>query len=148
MMRRGKRPKTFDEMVDELEADIRAEERSFFGEKMVDEAFNPKNVGELERPDGVGSGTNKEGYTLQLYLRIEDGRITESTFVTDARGPTIAFGSAVTGLVKGKTVEEAAQIDAEAIKVVLGGVPEDEEHTPEIALNALRAALADYRKRL
>ena len=147
-MRRGKRPKTFDEMVDELEADIRAEERSFFGEKMVDEAFNPKNVGELERPDGVGSGTNQEGYTLQLYLSIEDGRITESTFVTDARGPTIAFGSAVTELVKGKTVEEAAQIDADAIKAALGGVPEDEEHTPEIALDALKAALADYQKRL
>ncbi|MGC9444543.1 MAG: iron-sulfur cluster assembly scaffold protein [Candidatus Methanospirareceae archaeon] len=147
-MRTRKRPKTFDEMVDELEADIREEERSFFGEKMVDEAFNPKNVGELERPDGVGAGTNKEGYTLQLYLRIADGRITDSTFVTDARGPTIAFGSAVTELVKGKTVEEAAQIDADTIKAALGGVPDDEEHTPEIALDALKAALEDYRKRM
>jgi len=147
-MRTRKRPKTFDEMVDELELDIREEERSFFGEKMVDEAFNPKNVGELEQPDGVGTGTNQEGFTLQLYLRIEDGRITDSTFLTDARGPTIAFGSAVTELVKGKTVEEAAQIDADAIKSALCGVPEDEEHTPEIALDALRTALEDYyRKR-
>jgi nitrogen fixation NifU-like protein len=146
-MRTRKRPKTFDEMVDELEAGIREEERSFFGEKMVEEAFNPKNVGELEQPDGVGKGTNQEGYTLQLYLRIEDGRITDSTFVTDARGPTIAFGSAVTVLVRGKTVEEAAQIDADEIKSALGGVPEDEEHTPEIALDALKAALEDYRKR-
>jgi nitrogen fixation NifU-like protein len=147
MRRTRKRPKTFDEMVDELEADIREEERSFFGERMVDEAFNPKHVGELERPDGVGMGTNQEGFTLQLYLRIEDGKITDSTFVTDARGPTIAFGSAVTELVKGKTVEEAAQIGAEEIKSALGSVPEDEEHTPEIALNALKAALEDYRKR-
>ena len=146
-MRTRKRPKTFDEMVNELEADIRAEERSFFGDKMVDEAFNPKNVGELEQPDGVGKGTNEEGYTLQLYLRIEGGRITDSRFVTDARGPAIAFGSAVTELVKGKTVEEAAQIGADEVKSALGGVPEDEEHTPEIALDALRAALADYRKR-
>jgi len=134
-------------MVNELEADIRDEERSFFGEKMVDAAFNPKNVGELERPDGVGRGTTAEGFTLQLYIRIEDGRITDCTFVTDARGPTIAFGSAVTELVKGKTVEEATEIDAETIKSALGGVPEDEEHTPEIALDALRAALEDYRQR-
>lgn len=146
-MRHGRKPKTFEELVDELEADIREEEKGFFGEKMVEEALNPKNVGELERPDGAGKGTNQEGFTLQIHLRIDEGMITDSKFVTDARGPTIAFGSAVTELVKGKTVEEAAQIDADGIKSALGGVPEDEEHTPEIAVDALRAALEDYRAR-
>ncbi len=146
-MKPGRKPKTFDELVEELEGDIREEEKGFFGERMVEEALNPKNVGELERADGEGKGTNQAGFSLQIQLRIKGGRITDSAFITDARGPTIAFGSAVTELVKGKAVDEAAEIGVAEIISALGGVPEDEEHTPEIAVDALRAALTDYRKR-
>jgi nitrogen fixation NifU-like protein len=141
-----KKPKTFEEMVTELEEKIRAEEKEYFGEKTVEEAFNPKNVGELEHPDGAARLTDTDEDTMQIHLKVDDGIITEIKFITDARGPTIAFGSVITELVKGKTVEEAAKIEAEDIVLVLGGLPEDDPHTPELAVNTLRAALENYKK--
>ncbi len=142
-----RKPKTFDEMVTELEEKIREEERGYYGERMVEEALNPKNVGELENPNGAASITDSEGETMQIQLKVDGGIIKDIKFVTDARGPTIAFGSVITELVKGKTVEEAAKIEEEDIVSVLGGLPEDDPHTPELALHTLRAALADYTKK-
>jgi nitrogen fixation NifU-like protein len=144
----GKRkPKTFDEMVTELEEKMREEEKEFYGERMVEEALNPKNVGELEHPDGTAKITDADGDTMQIHLKIDGGIVQDIKFVTDARGPTIAFGSVITELVKGKTVEAAAKIKEEDIVSVLGGLPEDDPHTPELALHTLRAALADYTKK-
>jgi nitrogen fixation NifU-like protein len=137
--------KTFEEMVTELEEKIREEERGYYGERMVEEALKPKNVGELEHPDGAASITDSEGDTMQIHLRIEGNTIKDVKFVTDARGPVIAFGSVVTELVKGKTVDEAATLGEEDIVAVLGGLPEDDPHTPELAVKTLKAALEDLR---
>ena len=112
---------------------------------MVKEALNPKNVGALENPDGAASITDAHGDTMQIHLKVEVGRIADCRFITDGRGPTIAFGSVITELVKGKTVEEAFKIEDKDIVAVLGGLPGDEEHTPELAVNTLRAALEDYK---
>jgi NifU-like protein involved in Fe-S cluster formation len=142
-----RKPKTFDEMVTELEEKMREEEKEFYGERMVEEALNPKNVGELEHPDGTAKITDADEDTMQIHFKVDDGIITDIKFVTDARGPTIAFGSVITELVKGKTVEEAAKIEEEDIVSVLGGLPEDDPHTPELAVNTLRAALTDYTKK-
>ena len=144
----GKRkPKTFEEMVTELEDTIRAEEKEYFGERMVEEALNPKNVGELEHPDGAARLTDADEDTMQIHLNVDDGIITAVKFITEARGPIIAFGSVITELVKGKTVEEAAQIGEKDVVAVLGALPEDDPHTPELAVNTLRAALEDYQKK-
>ena len=145
----GKRkPKTFEEMVTELEEKIRKEERDYYGEKMVAEALTPKNVGELDDPDGAASITDSEGATMQIHLTIVEGIIRDSRFITDARGPTIAFGSVVTELVKGKTLEEAARIEEGDIVSVLGSLPEDDPHTPELAVNTLKAALENYKEKI
>ena len=145
-MRNKRKPKTFEEMVTELEETIREEERGYYGERMVEEALKPKNVGELEQPDGAASITDAEGATMQIHLRIDRNTILDSKFITDARGPVIAFGSVVTELVKGKTVDEAAMLGEGDIVAVLGGLPEDDPHTPELAVRTLRAALDDYKK--
>ncbi len=142
-----RKPKTFEEMVTELEGTIRAEEKAYFGERMVEEALNPNNVGELEHPDGAARLTDADEDTMQIQLNVVDGIITAIKFITEARGPTIAFGSVITELVKGKTVEEAAQIGEKDIVAVLGALPEDDPHTPELAVNTLRAALEDYQKK-
>jgi nitrogen fixation NifU-like protein len=141
-----RKPKTFEEMVTELEEKIREEERGYYGEKMVAEALQPKNVGELENPDGAASITDSEGDTMQIQLKVDGGTITACTFITDGRGPAIAFGSVITELAKGKTVDEAATLGEGDIVSVLGGLPEDDPHTPELALNTLKAALEDYKK--
>jgi nitrogen fixation NifU-like protein len=137
--------KTFEEMVTELEEKIREEERGYYGERMVEEALKPKNVGELEHPDGAASITDSEGETMQIQLKVDGGIIKDVKFVTDARGPVIAFGSVVTELVKGKTVDEAATLGEGDIVAVLGGLPEDDPHTPELAVKTLKAALEDLR---
>jgi nitrogen fixation NifU-like protein len=138
-----RKPKTFEEMVTELEEKIREEERGYYGERMVEEALKPKNVGELEHPDGAASITDSEGETMQIQLKVDGGVIKDIKFVTDARGPVIAFGSVVTELVKGKTVDEAATLGEGDIVAVLGGLPEDDPHTPELAVKTLKAALED-----
>lgn len=140
-------PSEFDELIRELEEAIREDEKERYGEKMVKEALNPKNVGTLENPDGAASITDAHGDTMQIHLKVEVGRIADCKFITDGRGPTIAFGSVITELVKGKTVEEAFKIEDKDIVAVLGGLPGDEEHTPELAVNTLRAALEDYKKK-
>jgi nitrogen fixation NifU-like protein len=137
--------KTFEEMVTELEEKIREEERGYYGERMVEEALKPKNVGELEHPDGAASITDSEGETMQIQLKVDGGIIKDIKFVTDARGPVIAFGSVVTELVKGKTIDEATTLGEEDIVAVLGGLPEDDPHTPELAVKTLKAALEDLR---
>jgi nitrogen fixation NifU-like protein len=140
-----RKPKTFEEMVTELEDKIREEERGYYGERMVEEALKPKNVGELEHPDGAASITDSEGETMQIQLKVDGGIIKDIKFVTDARGPVIAFGSVVTELVKGKTIDEATTLGEEDIVAVLGGLPEDDPHTPELAVKTLKAALEDLR---
>ncbi|NVM23837.1 MAG: iron-sulfur cluster assembly scaffold protein [Desulfobacterales bacterium] len=139
---------SFDDMVKDLEERIRKDEKELYGGKMVEEALNPKNIGELKSPDGAARMTDSHGDTMQIHLKVEGETISDCKFITDARGPTVAFGSVITELVKGKTIEEALKIEANDIVSVLGGLPKDDEHTPELAVNTLRAALEDYKKKL
>lgn len=144
-LRKG--PKSFEELVTELEANIRAEEVTYFGERMVKEALNPRNVGELAHPDGAARIQDEEGRYMQIHLKIEGARITDSKFITDARGPFIAFGSVLTELVKGQTVAAARGLTEKDVNAALGGIPEDDEHTPVLAVKTLKAALEDYKKK-
>jgi nitrogen fixation NifU-like protein len=147
MMREKRRPRSFDEMITELEESIRADEKEFYGEKLVEEALDPRNVGVLAQPDGAARVTGQDGESMQIHVQVEEGTIRDCKFTTDARGPTIAFASVLTELVKGKTVEEALKIEPDDVESALGGLPEGEEHTPELAVTTLRAALEDYKKR-
>jgi len=142
-LRKG--PKSFEELVNELETDIRVEEITYFGERMVKEALNPRNVGELANPSGAARVVDEDGRYMQIHLKIEEERITDCKFMTDARGPFIAFGSVLTELVKGKRVEAAGALAETDVEAALGGIPEDDEHTPVLAVKALKAALEDYK---
>ncbi|MBC7105946.1 MAG: iron-sulfur cluster assembly scaffold protein [Firmicutes bacterium] len=117
-----------------------------YTETVRDHAINPRNVGSISRPDGFGEATGVCGDTMAIWLRVAEGRITEATFWTDGCGPTIACGSMVTELVKGKTVWEAWQIDEQLILSELGGLPEESTHCAALAVTTLRRALEDYVK--
>ena len=135
----------FDDLIQEIEGEIQKDESEIYTERTLEEAHNPKNVGELKEPSAVGKITGPCGDTVQIHLRIEGDTISDTKFMTDGCGPSIACGSVVTELVKAKTVEEAEKLNAEDILAVLGDLPEDNLHCPVLAINTLKAALEDYR---
>ncbi|MHC1599325.1 MAG: iron-sulfur cluster assembly scaffold protein [Candidatus Methanospirareceae archaeon] len=136
-----------DELVDSIEKTIRTEEREIYTERTLAEAYNPKNVGELDNPDGTARVTGPCGDTVQIHLQVKNGRIVDSKFITDGCGASTACGSVVTELVKGKTVEEAFAVKDRDVLSILGGLPEENIHCALLTTNTLRAALEDYKNK-
>ena len=119
-----------------------------YNEKVMDHFTNPRNIGEIEDPSGVAEAGNPVcGDMMKLYLRIEDGIITDARFKTFGCGVAIAASSVTTELVIGKSIEEALGVTNEAVAEALGGLPPGKQHCSVLAEEALRAALEDYRKR-
>jgi nitrogen fixation NifU-like protein len=109
---------------------------------------NPRNVGEIENPDGVGKVGNPVcGDIMELYIKVKDGIITDAKFKTFGCGAAIATSSMVTELIKNKSVDEAAKISNRAVAEALGGLPSIKMHCSVLAEDALRKALQDYRKK-
>ncbi len=117
-----------------------------YSEKVMDHFQNPRNVGELEDPSGVGTvGNAKCGDIMRMYLDIdEQGVIQKATFKTFGCGAAVATSSMATELVKGKTVEEALEVTNRAVKEALDGLPPVKVHCSLLAEEAIHAALWDY----
>ena len=137
----------FDDLINELEAAIQKEEKELYSERTLEEAYNPKNVGVLEDPDGYARITGPCGDTMQIHLKVADAKIVDCKFITDGCGPSTASGSAVTEMAKGKTIEDALLIQDKDILAVLDGLPEESIHCPVLAVNTLRAAIEDYKNK-
>lgn len=120
-----------------------------YGEKVLDHFIHPRNMGELEKPDGVGEVGNPVcGDVMKLMIRIEAGIISDIKFQTFGCGAAIATSSMVTELVKGKSVEEAERLSNKAVVEALGGLPAVKLHCSVLAEEALKAAIDDYHQRL
>lgn len=117
-----------------------------YSEKVMDHFNNPRNVGELEQPSGVGTvGNAKCGDIMRIYLDIDDeGIIREAKFKTFGCGAAVATSSMATELVKGKTVKEALQVTNKAVMEALDGLPPAKVHCSLLAEEAIHAALWDY----
>jgi nitrogen fixation NifU-like protein len=115
-----------------------------YSEKTIDHFLNPRNLGEIPAPDGFGRITGPCGDTMEICLKVRDGRVTNASFLTDGCGTTIASGSMVTELAKGKSISEAQKITQQDVLNALGGLPEDSLHCALLAANTLREAIEDY----
>ena len=116
-----------------------------YTEKVMDHFEHPRNVGEIEHADGVGQvGNHKGGDIMKMYLKIDDGVITDVKFKTFGCGSAIATSSMATELIKGKRVEEALGLTNAAVAEALGGLPAYKMHCSVLAEEAIKAALADY----
>jgi nitrogen fixation NifU-like protein len=118
--------------------------RKTYSEKVIDHFLNPRNLGELADADGFGKGTGPCGNTMQICLRINDGKITDVAFMTDGCGATIACGSIITELAKSKAVTEVFKITQDDILKGLDGLPESDIHCSLLAADTLKKALRDY----
>jgi nitrogen fixation NifU-like protein len=120
-----------------------------YSEKVMDHFKNPRNVGEIPDASGIGTVGNPIcGDVMRMYLKVENDIIVDAKFKTFGCGAAISTSSMVTEMVKGKTIEEALNISNKAVAEALGGLPPIKMHCSVLAEQALRAALADYYKKI
>lgn len=116
-----------------------------YSEKVMDHFMNPRNMGEIENADGVGTvGNAKCGDIMRIFLKVEDGVIQDVKFKTFGCGAAVATSSMATELVIGKTVQEALQVTNKAVMEALDGLPPVKVHCSLLAEQAIHAALWDY----
>ena len=116
-----------------------------YSEKVMEHFMNPRNVGEIESPDGVGEMGNPVcGDMMTFYIKVDDNYLSDVKFQTFGCGAAIATSSMITEMVKGKTVEEARKVTNEAVAEALGGLPPAKMHCSNIAADAMHGALDDY----
>jgi len=123
---------------------IKDEMKKFYSETTIDHAMNPRNIGNLKDADGFAKVTGPCGDTMEIWLKVRNGTVSDAGFMTDGCGTTIASGSMVTELAKGKSVSQALRIGQEDVLFALDGLPEESKHCALLATNTLKAAVKDY----
>jgi nitrogen fixation NifU-like protein len=119
-----------------------------YSETVLDHFRNPRNVGEIEDADGVGTVGNPVcGDMMSVYIKVEDDKIADIKFRTFGCGAAIATTSMTTELAKGKTLDEAMEITRKDVADELGGLPPVKMHCSNLAADALHEAIEDYRKK-
>jgi len=119
-----------------------------YSNKVMDHFMNPRNVGEIENADGVGIVGNPVcGDIMKMYLKIEDNVIKNAKFKTFGCGAAVATSSMATELIIGKTLEEALDITNNTVAEALDGLPPVKMHCSNLAQQAVKAAIDDYKKR-
>jgi len=135
----------FDHFVEELQQRVLEDARTDYSDKVIEEFYNPKNLGRMPEPDAHGLVQGWCGDTMEIYLRLNGERIEEATFMTDGCGATIACGSMLTQRVTGKSLEEVGELLPEDLIEALNGLPEENEHCAELAVSTLQNALFNWR---
>lgn len=119
-----------------------------YSEKVMDHFSNPRNVGEIEDASGVGTEGNPTcGDLMTIYIKVENNVITDIKFKTFGCGAAIATSSMITEMAMGKTIEEALKITRNDVAEELEGLPPVKMHCSNLAADALRAAIEDYKKK-
>ena len=131
----------FVKLLDELQRKIELSEEQIYSKVVIREYRNPSNFGVIDNPDAVGKIKGPCGDTMKISLKIEKLKIKQAFFWTDGCGASIACGSMLTKLLKGKTIKEAADITNEELIKALDGLPKEHMHCSKLAVNTLQTAL-------
>jgi len=134
----------FNDSFKELEETVMEDMRKVYSEKVIEHFLDPRNLGRIQLTDGYGEVTGSCGDTMMIWLKIKNDEVGNATFLTNGCGPSIACGSMVTELAKGKSLAEALRISQEDILNALGGLPEESLHCALLAADTLKEALRDY----
>lgn len=115
-----------------------------YSETAIEHMRNPRNVGMISNADGQASITGPCGDTMEIWLRVSGGVIERASFWTDGCGTTIAAGSMVTELAKGKKVGDVFRVTQQDVLDALGGLPDESVHCALLAANTMKEAVKDY----
>jgi len=118
---------------------------SLYSEKVIKHFRDPRNVGVMKNPDGIGYvGDPSWGIEMELYISVEDGIIADAKFKTFGCGAAIAASSMVTEMLKGKTIQDALCIPSQAIAEALDGLPPPKMHCTVLGQELIKSAIEDY----
>ena len=118
---------------------------ALYSDIVMDHFMHPRNVGEIENPDGVGQvGNAKCGDIMKMYLKIRDNVIQDVKFETFGCGSAIASSSIATEMIKGKTIDEALAVTNRQVVDALGGLPAHKLHCSVLAEESIKSAIKDY----
>lgn len=119
-----------------------------YSKEVIDHFRNPRNVGKMENPDGIGHVGNPQcGDEMIIYIRVKDNTIIDVSFETFGCAAAIASSSMTTELVKGMTIDEALKLTNQQVADKLGGLPPNKVHCSVLAEDGIRSAIEDYRKK-
>ena len=131
----------FDMMIEKIQNEVYEQERMIFSDRVIKEYNNPKNIGKMAQPDAFATLTGWCGDTMEIYLKMDHDIVKDISFMTDGCGATIACGSILTSMVKGKSVEEVKAIADNDLVTALDGLPEENLHCAHLAIITLEKAL-------
>ena len=118
---------------------------ALYSDIVMDHFMHPRNVGEIENPDGVGQvGNAKCGDIMKMYLKIRDNVIQDVKFETFGCGSAIASSFMATEMIKGKTIDEALAVTNRQVVDALGGLPAHKLHCSVLAEESIKSAIKDY----
>ena len=121
---------------------------SMYSEKVLSHFRNPRNIGELEDADGIGRVGNPTcGDLMTIYIKVDNDVITDISFKTFGCAAAIATSSMITEIAKGKKLDDAEKITRNDVASELDGLPPVKMHCSNLAADALREAIKDYRKK-
>ncbi len=116
--------------------------RSVYSAELLDHFQNPRNTGEIEAPDSFARSQNPAcGDILELTLKLDGSRVSDIRFRAKGCVPAMACGSAITELIKGKSLGEARQVSREELLRKVGGLPQASTHASQLAMDTLAALL-------
>ncbi len=119
-----------------------------YTEKVMDHFSIPRNMGDMQNPDGVGEVGNPVcGDAMTVYIKVEDGKLADVKFKTFGCVAAIAVSSMVSELARGLSLEEAKKISKQAIAESLDGLPKEKMHCSNLGAEALGKAIEDYERK-
>jgi nitrogen fixation NifU-like protein len=116
-----------------------------YNDRVMDHFMNPRNVGEIENPDGIGEEGNPVcGDMMTFYIKVKDNKLEDVKYKTFGCGAAIAVSSIVSEMAKGKTLDEVKKINPNKVVEELGGLPTNKHHCSNLGAQALMKAIEDY----